>query len=118
MSDKIPFTIQDLYKTLRRHDKDILKHFNDDDLNDYNYLFYAINSDIMSNALSIVMNILINNEPTAGIDNNARSIIEGFVILKMLGSGEISETQQTIFRSHFAIVDYENFKKRIRRKRR
>lgn len=114
MSDKIPFTIQDLYKTLRRHDKDILKHFNDDDLSDYDYLFYAINSDIMSNALSIVMNILINNEPTAGIDNNARSIIEGFVILKMLGSGEISDTQQKIFRSHFAIVDYENFKKWIK----
>ena len=114
MADKIPFTLQDLYKTLRRHDKDILKHFNDENLNDHDYLFYAINSDIMSNALSIVINILINNEPTAGIDNNARAIIEGFVILKMLASGDISETQQKIFRSHFAIVDYENFRKEIK----
>ena len=30
----LAFTLKDLYKTLRRHDVDILKHFNDDDLND------------------------------------------------------------------------------------
>ena len=114
MAEKIAFTLQDLYKTLRRHDVDILKHFNDDDLNDFDYLYYAINSDIMSNALSIVMNMMIKNEESPGLDNNARAIIEGFVILKMLGSGNISEEQQKIFRSHFAIVDYENFKKWIK----
>lgn len=114
MCDKIQFSIQDLYKTLRRHDKDILKHFDDDELSDYDYLFYAINSDIVTNALSIVINILIGNEQTAGIDNNARAILESFVVLKMLGSGEISETQQKIFRNQFAIVDYENFKNHIK----
>lgn len=64
MCDKIQYSIQDLYKTLRRHDKDILKHFDDDELSDYDYLFYALNSDIVSNALSIVINILIGNEQT------------------------------------------------------
>lgn len=58
MADKIPFTLDDLYITLRKHDKDILAHFNDDKLSDYDYLFYAIFSDIVSNALSIVANIL------------------------------------------------------------
>lgn len=114
MAKKISFTLQDLYKTLRRHDVDILKHFNDDNLNDFDYLYYAINSDIMSNALSIVINMLMKNEESPGLDNNARAIIEGFVILKMLCSGNISEEQQKIFRNHFAIVDYENFKKWIK----
>lgn len=114
MSSKIKFTIDDLYKTLKRHDVDILKHFNDEKLSDYDYLFYAINSDIMSNALNIVINLMIDNEASVGVDNNARAIIEGFVILKMLGSGAIDSEQQKIFRSHFAIVDYENFKKLIR----
>ena len=114
MCDKIQFSIQDLYKTLRRHDKDILKHFDDDELSDYDYLFYALNSDIVSNALSIVINILIGNEQTVGIDNNARAILESFVVLKMLGCGEISETQQKIFRKQYVLVDYENFKKHIK----
>lgn len=117
MSEKIVFTLNDLYKTLRRHDVDILKHFNDECLSDYDYLFYAINSDIMSNALNIVMNRLLNNPETPGIDNNARAIIEGFVILKMLGSGDITDVQLKIFRSHFAIVDYENFKKWINKEK-
>ena len=71
----------------------------------------------MSNALNIVMNRLLKNPETPGIDNNARAIIEGFVILKMLGSGNISDEQLKIFRSHFAIVDYENFKKWIRKEK-
>ena len=110
MADKISFTLDDLYITLRKHDKDILAHFNDDKLSDCDYLFYAIFSDIVSNALSIVANIFIDNESSVGVDNNARSIIEGFVILKMLKNGDISENQQKIFRNHFAVVEYENFK--------
>lgn len=110
MADKIPFTLDDLYITLKKHDKDILAHFNDDKLSDDDYLFYAIFSDIVSNALSIVANIFIDNESSVGVDNNARSIIEGFVILKMLKNGDISENQQKIFRNHFAVVEYENFK--------
>ena len=87
MAEKIAFTLQDLYKTLRRHDVDILKHFNDDDLNDFDYLYYAINSDIMNNALSIVMNMLMKNEERllriirfAEMDHLLRNVTHGLKI--------------------------------------
>lgn len=114
MAEKLLFTLNDLYKTLKHHDTDILKHFDDENLSDFDYLFYAINSDIMSNGLSIVINLLFNNETTSGIDNNARALIEGFTILKMLSEGDISDVQLKIFRSHFYIVEFENFKKWIK----
>lgn len=53
---KIDFTEDDFYKTLKQHDVAILKKFNDKDISDDDYFFYGINSDIMSNALSILIN--------------------------------------------------------------
>ena len=75
------YDINDLYKTLKRHDKDILKHFCDDDLSDIDYFFYGINSDIISNSLNILINYFSNNLDSAGVDLSCRTIIEAFVIL-------------------------------------
>ncbi len=109
----IGFDLNDLYITLKKHDEDILKQFHDETLTDELYLFYAINSDIMSNALGMVMNILSNNEESIGVDNNARVLLESFVILKMLKCGAISNSQLKIFRNQYAIVEYLSFKKRL-----
>lgn len=108
--EKDELDLENLYKTLKRYDVDILKHFNDEEISDWDYLFYAVNSDIMTNALGIVINLLDDNFTSVGIDNNARAILEAFVILKMLKNGDISETQQKIFRKHYAIVEYQDFK--------
>lgn len=110
---KIDFTEDDFYKTLREHDNAILKKFNDRDLNDEEYFFLGINSDIMSNALSIFINRLSGNSESIGIDNNCRAIIEAFVVLKMDASGEITPKQKELYRYQYALVDYDNFKKAL-----
>lgn len=108
---KIEFTLDDLYKTLKTHDLEILKHFNDPDLSDSDYLFYAINSDICSNALGIVINLLLKNPFSIGIDLNCRTLMEAFVILRMIAEGEITPLQAKIFRFQYALVDKGNFRK-------
>ena len=111
MSEKITFTENDLYKSLKKHDADILKHFNDSNLSDQEYLFYAINSDIMSNALGVLINMMSGNIESVGVDNNCRGIIEAFVILKMIALGDISDNQAEIFRYQYSLVDLDNYKK-------
>lgn len=110
---KTDFSEDDFYKTLREHDNTILKKFNDKDLNDEDYFFLGINSDIMSNALSIFINRLSGNSESIGVDNNCRAIIEAFVVLKMDASGEITPKQKELYRYQYALVDYDNFKKAI-----
>ena len=108
--DKYEF-LQYLYKVLKKHDTEILKHFNDDSISDNDYFFYGINSDIMSNALHIVINYLSGNVESAGVDLSCRTIMEAMVILKLDASGKISEKQKTIYRYLYACVDLDNFKK-------
>ena len=113
METEISITIEDIYKALKYHDLEILKHFNDDSLTDQQYLFYAINNDIISNALFIVVNMKIGNLQTLGIDNCCRTIIEAFAVLKMIAVGDISDEQARIFRYHYAIVDFANMRKLV-----
>lgn len=113
MPNKTAITIDDIYRSLRVHDEEILKHFNDENLTDQNYLFYAISGDIISNALSIIIAIQTNNINSIGVDNNCRAIIEALVVLKMMSLGDISDEQAKIFRYHYAVVDYANMKKFI-----
>ena len=44
--DKYIF-LQYLYKVLKKHDIEILKHFCDDKLSDNDYFIYGINNDII-----------------------------------------------------------------------
>lgn len=111
MGTKKTITLDDIYRLLRFHDKEILKHFNDETLNDQMYLFYALNSDIISNAISIVMAMETNNIDSIGVDNCCRTIIEAFTVLKMMAVGDISDEQAKIFRYHYAIVDFDNMRK-------
>lgn len=110
---KIQFTEDDFYKTLRENDKDVLKQFNKKELSDDDYFFCGIHSDIVSNALSVIINRLSNNSESIGIDNNCRAIIEAFVVLKMDAKGEISKKQKELYRYQYALVDFNNFKKAI-----
>ena len=55
------YDINVLYKVLKKHDVEILKHYNDDTVSDGDYFFYGINSDIMSSCLSILTNYLSGN---------------------------------------------------------
>lgn len=103
------YDLNDLYKVLKQHDIDILKHFCDSNLSNDDYFFYGINSDIISNSLNIVVNMLSGNIESAGVDLSCRSIIEAFVILRMDSEGVISEKQKEIFRYLYAYVDVDNF---------
>ena len=84
MSEKKTITLDDIYRSLKVHDLEILKHFNDKNLSDQMYLFYSISSDIISNALSLVIAIQTNNISSIGVDNNCRAIIEALVVLKII----------------------------------
>ena len=113
MLEKTKITLDDLYRSLKVHDKEILKRFDDKTLDDQQYLFYAINFDIISNALSLVIAIETDNLDCFGVDNSCRTIIEAFVVLRMIAAGDISDEQAKIFRYHYAIVDYTNMYKFI-----
>lgn len=103
------YDINNLYKVLRRHDVEILKHYNCDEISDNDYFFYGINSDIVSNALNIITNYLSGNIESAGVDLSCRSILEAMVILKMDASGDFTNNQKKIYRYSYAYVDADNF---------
>ena len=90
------YDINNLYKVLRRHDVEILKHYNCDEISDNDYFFYGINSDIVSNTINILTNYLSGNIESAGVDLSARIIIEAMVILRMDGAGAISDNQKKL----------------------
>lgn len=58
MKEKKELNLKELYKSLKSYEIEILKHFNDEEINHYDYLFYVVNSDIISNALNTGLNIL------------------------------------------------------------
>ena len=102
-------SLQYLYKVLKKHDVEILKHFCDTSISDNEYFYYGINSDIISNALNILTNYLSGNIESAGVDISCRIIIEAIVILLMDEAGKISDKQKTIYRYLYAYVDFDNF---------
>lgn len=103
------YDIRNLYRVLKRHDVEILKHYNCAEISDNDYFFYGINSDIISNALNILTNYLSGNIESVGVDLSARMILEAMVILKMDAKGAISENQKRIYRYLYAYVDEDNF---------
>lgn len=109
MAEVKQYDINALYKVLKKHDVEILKHYNDDTVSDGDYFFYGINSDIMSSCLSILTNYLSGNIESAGVDSCCRTIIEAMVIIRMDAEGKISEDQKRIYRYQYAYVDLENF---------
>lgn len=80
------YDINNLYKVLRKHDIEILKHYNCAEVSDNEHFFYGIISDIISNALNILTNYLSGNIESAGVDLSTRAILEAMVILKMDGN--------------------------------
>ena len=110
---KIKITLGDLYKALKKHDAEILKNFNHEEISDELYFFYAINSDIMSNGLGIVTNLLYGNVDSIGIDQNCRSLLEAFVILRMLAEKTIGDDQLKLYRYQYALVERDNFSVKI-----
>lgn len=99
-----------LYKSLKRLDFDILAKFNCAEITDEDYFFYGIHNDIVSNALNILVNYLIGNIESAGVDNSCRMILEAITILAMNESGDIEPIQKSIYRYNYAYVDIENLK--------
>ena len=102
--------LQYLYKTLKKHDIEILKHFNDESISDKNYFFYGINNDIISNTLNVLTNYLAGNIESAGVDISCRSIIEAFVIMQMDAREEITDLQKKIYRYSYSFVDLDNYR--------
>ena len=102
--------LQYLYKTLKKHDIEILKHFNDESISDKNYFFYGINNDIISNTLNVLINYLSGNIESAGVDISCRSIIEAFVIMQMDAREEITDLQKKIYRYSYSFVDLDNYR--------
>ena len=58
---EIKLDINDLYKILKIHDLEILKKYNHTEISDRDYFSYAINSDLISNSLNIIVNYLSDN---------------------------------------------------------
>ena len=110
MDKNTSIDIKELYKVLKKLDKDILSKFNDSSISDEDYFLYGIRSDLVSNCLNIIINQLINNVETPGIDISCRSIIEALVILKMNEANDISLEQKTIYRYLYTFVDLDNLK--------
>ena len=102
--------LNNLYKSLKRLDLDILAKFNRAEISDEDYFFYGIHNDIVSNALNILVNYLTGNIESAGVDNSCRMILEALTILAMDESGDIEAVQKSIYRYSYAYVDIENFK--------
>ena len=109
MSEVKQYDINALYKVLKKHDVEILKHYNDETVSDNDYFFYGINSDIISSCLSILTNYLSGNIESAGVDSSCRTIIEAMVILRMDAEGKISPDQKLIYRYQYSYVDLDNF---------
>ena len=109
MSEVKQYDINALYRVLKKHDVEILKHYNDETVSDSDYFFYGINSDIISSCLSILTNYLSGNIESAGVDSCCRTIIEALVILRMDAEGKINEDQKRIYRYLYAYVDLDNF---------
>lgn len=107
MANEKHITLDDIYKSIKKHDEQILNNFNSN-INDDDYFFNAINFDIFSNILSIIINIKMNNIESIGVDNNCRAILEAFLILKMRAKDEINNDQLKVFRNNYKIVDYYN----------
>lgn len=99
-----------LYKVLKKHDDYILNHFCDTSLSDEDYFSYGIKSDILSNALNILVDYFTNNIESPGVDASCRAIIEALVILKMDSMGKISNEQKRIYRYLYTFVDFDNFR--------
>lgn len=51
MAEVKQYDINALYRVLKKHDVEILKHYNDETVSDNDYFFYGINSDIISSCL-------------------------------------------------------------------
>lgn len=110
MLDHKVFTFfNELYKTLKQQDVEILKHFNCDEVSDNDYFFYGISSDIISNSLHILINYLSGNIESAGVDTSCRTILEALTIIEMNKNGEITHLQKKIYRYSYAYVDLDNF---------
>ena len=102
--------LNSLYKSLKRLDLDILAKFNHAEITDEDYFFYGIHNDVVSNALNILVNYLIGNIESVGVDNSCRMILEAMTILAMNENGDIEAVQKSIYRYSYAYVDIENFK--------
>ena len=109
MAEVKQYDIKALYKVLKKHDVEILKHYNDETVSDNDYFFYGVNSDIISSCLSILTNYLSGNIESAGVDSCCRTIIEAMVIIRMDADGKISRDQKLIYRYQYAYVDLDNF---------
>lgn len=110
MDEKKFVKLNNLYKSLKQLDLDILAKFNCVEITDEDYFLYGIQNDIVSNTLNILVNYLVGNIESAGVDNSCRIILEAMTILVMNESGDISDIQKSIYRYSYAYVDLENFK--------
>lgn len=107
-----------LYKSLKIQYNKALKNLDSDKLNDKEFLYAALNFDVVSNALSIVLNYYFDNLDSRGVDINCRIIIEALSLLNMLSNGDISKEQIANFRTHSKVIErldqkrhFEKYKK-------
>lgn len=108
--DEVKFiTLNNLYKSLKQLDLDILSKFNCVEITDEDYFIYGILNDIVSNTLNVLVNYLSGNIESAGVDNSCRIVIEALTILAMEANGDISPIQKSIYRYSYAYVDLANF---------
>lgn len=102
--------LNNMYKSLKQIDLDILAKFNNPVMSDVDYFLYGIQNEIVSNTLNVLINYLTGNIESIGVDNSCRIILEALTISAMNNNGDITETQKSIYRYSYAYVDLDNFK--------
>ena len=106
------FSLDDLYRTLKEWDNINRKRYDDDSISDFDYFLTALNEDIVSNSISIAINILVGNKGSLGLDSNCRAIIEAFSLMGMLKDNKIDEKRLKLFRKQYFLVEYDNYAKK------
>jgi hypothetical protein len=104
-------TNDDLYKVLVKLDHDHRIKFNNHDVDDKTYFRLALEEELISSALSIVINSRMRNLRSPGVMGNCRLVYESLAMLSKLDKGQINADQLHIFRTQYFIVEYNNYKK-------
>jgi len=106
----IEYNPQDFYRSLKALDAQYRGDFNHDEIPDAQYLNIALKEEIVSSALSVLLNDEYGNLGSMGVDANCREILESLALLKRLAEGKITPDACKRFRHQYFLVEYFNEK--------
>lgn len=103
-------TDDQLYQAFCKLDYDHRTLYNKDEIDDPTYFLKALEEELISSSLAILINRRCNNIYSPGVMANGRQIFESFALISLLSKEGLSEDQLKIFRSQHFVVEYNNYK--------